>query len=101
MRNLATGCPLGVNRSSGSSTRLPLMVSWVSFMVWSPSWLVPLTCGSVLLAIAVGDRWRAGRHPQGPPDARPEAQGQAGVVKEVSCEVVFASRDESCFGLDA
>ena len=28
------------------------MVSWVSFMIWSPSLPVPLTCGSVCL----GDR---------------------------------------------
>src|SRR4029079_14111918 len=29
-RNRATGCPDGVNRSSGSSTRLPAIVIWVS-----------------------------------------------------------------------
>ena len=29
-RNFATGCPDGVNRSSGSSTRLPAIVIWVS-----------------------------------------------------------------------
>src|SRR5215472_6618099 len=29
-RNFATGCPDGVNRSSGSSTRFPAIVIWVS-----------------------------------------------------------------------
>src|SRR5579875_1593102 len=29
-RNRATGCPAGVKRSSGSSTRLPAIVIWVS-----------------------------------------------------------------------
>src|ERR1035441_1148808 len=29
-RNFATGCPAGVNRSSGSSTRFPAIVIWVS-----------------------------------------------------------------------
>ena len=31
-RNLATGWPAGVNRSSGSSTRLPTRVIWASFI---------------------------------------------------------------------
>src|SRR3954468_16517556 len=29
-RNVATACPLGVKRSSGSATRLPTIVIWVS-----------------------------------------------------------------------
>src|SRR5436305_14030940 len=34
MRNLATAAPLGVNRSSGSSTRFPTRVIWVSLAIW-------------------------------------------------------------------
>jgi len=34
IRNRPTAFPVDVNRSSGLSTRLPVMVSVVSFMVW-------------------------------------------------------------------
>src|SRR5271166_6173815 len=61
-RNLATGWPEGVNRSSGSSTRLPAMVKVVSLLIFVAFRILGLTLGVgrlVLadLAIAVGDRW--------------------------------------------
>ena len=55
MRNRATGTPDGVNRSSGSSTRLPVTVMVVSLLMGGPSVLGPAGACRGWFAFAV---WR-------------------------------------------
>ena len=66
-RNFATGCPDGVNRSSGSSTRLPTSVIDASFMILTFLLFWVFGFGRLVLAasaFAVKAGWRGSPPPQ-------------------------------------